>query len=201
MTKYDVIHNGIKVKECVWYNVARRCRDKNPGSIMVTLKDQSQQIKSFVKEVVVKVKRLEKISTEVSDGGKYPHENLDCTVRAIVNALGIDYGKAHEVLKQFGRKDKKGCNKLIYLPAYEKLAREVGVKLYPFETKKDPNGKEWDIKNYIYTVKSFIVRNPRGNYILRCKGHIFNVNAGVIKDSWEWKSGFGRKVRNAYLIQ
>jgi hypothetical protein len=47
-------------------------------------------------------------------------ERNDCTVRALANALDIDYNHAHEALSKQGRKNGKGCSQKVWHTAYTK---------------------------------------------------------------------------------
>lgn len=58
-------------------------------------------------------------------GATSPHEANDCTVRALANAKNIEYETAHDLLKSFGRKDRKGCPARVWAAAY----RQAGLAL------------------------------------------------------------------------
>lgn len=45
-------------------------------------------------------------------------ESRDCTVRALANSTGLRYGNAHNILRQHGRKDKRGCTCNVWHDAY-----------------------------------------------------------------------------------
>ena len=45
-------------------------------------------------------------------------ESRDCTVRALANSTGLRYGNAHNILRQHGRKDKRGCTHHVWHDAY-----------------------------------------------------------------------------------
>ena len=51
--------------------------------------------------------------------GAYTYnETRDCTVRALANSAGLLYGNAHNILRQHGRKDKRGCTHYVWHDAY-----------------------------------------------------------------------------------
>jgi len=45
-------------------------------------------------------------------------ESRDCTVRALANSTGLRYGNAHNILREHGRKDKRGCSSDVWHDAY-----------------------------------------------------------------------------------
>jgi hypothetical protein len=64
----------------------------------------------------------------VSQGQSRMNEARDCTVRALANAAGWDYGEAHALLSKHGRRFRKGATFSTYHKAYiEAGLRLVGV--------------------------------------------------------------------------
>lgn len=122
-------------------------------------------------------------------------DNNCCTVKAIANALDIDFNKAQKALFEAGRKRNHGCNSFTYMRAYRKLAEEKGFALNPMKVTSFDSGKYL----YLYNVRTFLERHPTGNYLVSTGSHICNVQGGVIKDGWVWKS-LGKRVIEVWIV-
>ena len=107
-----------------------------------------------------------------SDGGRtasgFGYEHNDCVVRALAHAYEIPYAEAHAKMKALGRKDRK--------PTYymrDKINEGFKFKLHiNFDNKKK------------ITLKTFLKKNYKGNYLIRIRGHALAINDGVLVDSY-----------------
>lgn len=89
-------------------------------------------------------------------------EKNDCTVRALANALEIQYIEAYGMMIGAGRKARKGFNSR---PLYNSLGQRF-----------DRPGMT--VANYV----KFVI--PAGNWIVEIKGHVFAVVNGVVIDEY-----------------
>jgi hypothetical protein len=93
----------------------------------------------------------------------FENERLDCTVRALSLALNIPYEIVHNKLKEHGRKDGHR-----YIMNVVKVCKELG-----FTAKQVKRSG---------SVKSFLEKNPKGNFYCEKSGHAFAVIDGVAHD-------------------
>jgi len=132
-----------------------------------------------------------------SDGGRAKsfvgiQERRDCVVCALSNATGIGYVKAHDMLKQNGRRDRRGTRTYITTATIEQGAR---LNLWSFRrvdvNKREPTKSEaFSYRFYGRrvntrpTVASFIRSLPRtGRFIMAAAAHAFCYIDGKIVDS------------------
>lgn len=112
-----------------------------------------------------------KIKFKESDGGRvasgFGFERNDCVVRAIAHAYEIPYAEAHAKMKALGREDKK--------PTY--YMRDKMKNGFEFKHHMNFDGKR------TITLKTFLKRKYKGNYIIRIRGHALAVIDGVLVDS------------------
>ena len=111
---------------------------------------------------------------QISDGGRassQPQERLDCVVRGIAIAAGIEYAMAHAMLKVAGRKDRCRTKH----PALAKIMTDMlanGINGMVVKPAGDCG----------ITVKRYVEEHSTGRYLLGRRGHIFAVIDGVIHD-------------------
>ena len=103
-----------------------------------------------------------KISTPV-----VPRETNDCTVRAFAAALDTDYGKAHRLCRESGRKNRRG-HWTQAIAKYVNTAWKAGIR----EVKLAPRP----------TLREFITAHPKGRYVVTVRGHALAVINGVASD-------------------
>ena len=113
---------------------------------------------------------------KLEDGGRlasgFTHEKNDCAVRTLAIATGVDYGVAHAMLKEKGRRDGK--------PTYG-FATFIKEHIPVTECKTRQQIKS--------TIGTFIKNKNKGTYIVGIRHHVFAVIDGIIHDSWEPKLG------------
>lgn len=106
-----------------------------------------------------------------SDGGrsasKRPRQKLDCTVRALALARGIDYDVAYDILAEAGR----GCSKRFDFSTWIKR-QNFAVKISFPAVKGHPR------MNPVRFSQEF----PQGTYIVTVAKHIFVFINGVAFD-------------------
>lgn len=114
----------------------------------------------------------------ITDGGRistgFTAETNDCTVRAFAVAFNSSYLEAHNLFKQFGRKDRKGMS----VTMLSVILGSKGVNLV--------QGK---VEDGTYMLKYFIESHPVGTYYMVKRKHAFVVKDGVV---WDMKSVGGR---------
>ena len=127
--------------------------------------------------------------TVLGDAGRtnagFCKETNDCTVRATAEAFQVDYATAHAACKQAGRKDRKG---LAYSPAVEK-----GKFAHLGKTVENPIFAH----KRLSTILGWL--NPRVNYIVRVKQHVFAVRGGKIQDTFVNQPG--KIIRTVWEVQ
>ena len=116
-------------------------------------------------------------------------EAKDCTVRAVVNATGLDYQKVHDVLKFYGREDRQGAVERTWARAY----RALGLKLVGIFGKSKTAMSEWNmlereyahpVENYAGTsIKNFVKSHPNGTYVCLSHNHAFAIVKGQLIDA------------------
>ena len=99
-----------------------------------------------------------------TDAGRNRPEAYDCTVRALALAPGWDYPRAHDYLKQHGRKDNRRFNMGKAFAAYGKLYKRADRRL------SSP------------TVRFWLSHHPQGRFMVWVEGHVFHVYNGTIYD-------------------
>lgn len=119
---------------------------------------------------------------------KFSHETKDCTVRALTHAFKVEYSAAHQILKEFGRKDRRGCNFRLFMEIHKCKddKRQITYK-----------GELFNISFIRHqrphmTVKTFVENHPKGIYIIRVPRRVFAIVDGKIYDCGD--PGLGRYV-------
>lgn len=110
-----------------------------------------------------------KIKYIKTDAGRskssYPNEDKDCSVRTLSVALGLSYDKSHEIMRLWGRKNKK-CAYRFRLFCSKRLRRSVNV----FDSHM--------------SMKKFLKNNPTGTFIVHVANHALCVKDGVVYDDY-----------------
>ena len=116
--------------------------------------------------------------TGIIKSSAYGFETDDCTVRALANTVGYEYGEAHAYMKQHGRKDRRGMRTMDIRRALKALPTEN------YETKElDSWKKEHSWSNPWMTIKQFIKANSIGTFYICVKGHALAIVDGKVVDS------------------
>lgn len=106
-----------------------------------------------------------------SDGGRgqsHPHEQRDCTVRALALAADIPYTKAHMLLKKAGRRDGHRFPFAAWIWGRDNVAHhKITSVLVP-----EPR-----------TINRALKKARIGRYIIRTKHHVFAVIDGAVYDT------------------
>src|ERR1035437_2309620 len=105
-----------------------------------------------------------------TDGGKiaagFPNEYNDCAVRALAISTGIKYGDAHDMLRERGRRDRKGT-KLSMIESSLSSLSTLGIKFV----------------HYISTgatLAQFIRLNRTGRFLLITNRHALTLIDGIV---------------------
>lgn len=123
----------------------------------------------------------------------FSNETNDCAVRAMANAFGISYPRAHMAMKVAGRQDGKGTfNDTIHAAITQEYD---GKKAFPLERV----GRNWEgVGKRQVTIGTFCKFHPHGRFYCIVKGHAFAIVDGVVQDSFRNKAG--RRIYRAYEI-
>jgi|WetSurMetagenome_2_1015567.scaffolds.fasta_scaffold604026_2 hypothetical protein len=117
------------------------------------------------------------------DGGmklsKTPYEKLDCTVRSLAIFFNTSYDEAHDLMSPYRKSRHRTKGR--YQSLFESLGLHCKIFIYPQKT-----------------VGQFLKENPRGNFMLRIKGHIFTVKDSVLHDTFQ--VGLKTKLIEAWFI-
>jgi hypothetical protein len=118
------------------------------------------------------------IKFEITDGNNKPsglnENNMDCTVRALSCAAGIDYDLAYLLMEQSGRFPGRPGHMPLGLAEYEKEGLGTFVGLRTEST---------------LTVAQFVAAHPTGRYIVRVMSdasglsHVLSIVDGVVYDN------------------
>lgn len=120
------------------------------------------------------------IRTHVTDGGKveegFTHEHNDCGVRALALAADIPYSHAHRILKQEGRKNRKGTS----TGMIERAVPQLGLVV-----ERIISGRTYSGLSYgpLPTVADTIHRYPKGRFIIITNDHGMALIDGEIHDT------------------
>lgn len=120
----------------------------------------------------------------------FTNETNDCAVRAMANAFGISYPRAHAAMKVAGRQDRKG----------------TAVGVIDKVVTQEHNGKRAVRLNHIGTGKdqrqvsigTFCKYRTTGSYYCIVRGHAFAIVDGVVQDAFKNKAG--KRIYRAYEI-
>jgi hypothetical protein len=123
-----------------------------------------------------------------TDGGRSEAgfvEKNDCTVRAIAATAGMTYLQAHELLKHFGRRDKRKFKFVNWICSVRNINGHVPVPV--------------TVSIGAKTTGTFLKMKLSGRFIVRTKGHVFAVIDGVIHDDGRFIPR--ARVRNIWRMQ
>lgn len=126
------------------------------------------------------IRRIQSTSEGAVSSGKIK----DCTVRALANIKDMPYEQAEQTLRNFGRKNNKGCQLHVWVPAYESF----GIKMVGIYGRT--NNAKWVRSNYpsvpcnssITIGKLIDGLNKNKKYVVLIRGHVFAVVDGCIID-------------------
>jgi hypothetical protein len=90
----------------------------------------------------------------------------NCTIISLSISAGIPYEKANEIGTEAGRKKNKG----IYLSKLYYIARKKGIRFRKIPVKR-------------ISLKRFLLKYPKGRFVLERYGHAFCVIDGIIYDT------------------
>lgn len=110
----------------------------------------------------------------------HAHEKKDCTVRALSLAANIPYERAHEILKELGRKEGHGIR---FKDVAQEAFKMAGVKVKLVKRSGTANTV---IKTY-----------PTSTLYCLKRGHAFVIKDGKILDTTKP----GVHIKRAYLIE
>ena len=107
-----------------------------------------------------------------TDGGRsaagYHFETDDCAVRSLAVVCGVEYRKAHNLLKRWGRRNGKPFALCAFLCRRNVLNTEN--EWMPFGIRRG------------IRVNDFLQLYPQGSYIVYVRAHVFAVIDGVLYD-------------------
>lgn len=107
----------------------------------------------------------------IDDAGRsssrHPHEQNDCSVRAIAKCMGIPYNKAYSMLVRQGREQDKPFHVVAYLKRHRKF-----------------DGAQHKVKYGYRIIKlhQFAEDNPEGSYVVLVNRHVTACIDGIIYD-------------------
>lgn len=109
-------------------------------------------------------------------------ETRDCTVRALANSAGLQYGNAHSILKRHGRPNKRGCTHYVWHDAYISNGMSL-VGVYG----KTGNAKSLARRLSVVaqdgiTLGRMLPTLTQGSYIVIITGHALAVVDGGVVD-------------------
>lgn len=111
-----------------------------------------------------------------SDAGrsksKRSKQKNDCTVRAVVETVGLPYDEVYDILAEAGRKCGRGFDFKTWAPTVE-------INGYVFKWISFPAVKGQRRMNPV----DFCMRYRTGKYIARTAGHVMAVVDGAIRDT------------------
>lgn len=138
-------------------------------------------------------------------------EKNDCVVRAFASACNVPYDEAHAFVKEkFNRKNRDGT--LYTAVTIEALGEAMGCKIKTLGIKwseetgvnfysghRPFNGRSKRRKrNKHFTTKSFIKANPKGTFLILCRGHAFTIKDGIVFGNTADSKQMLTRVTNAY---
>jgi hypothetical protein len=135
-----------------------------------------------------------------TDGGKmqagFPEETNDCGVRSLALSTGISYGDAHDMLRERGRKNRRGTKTAWIESSLTSLA-SIGIKWAKAVT--FVYGGDYNL-NKKYTLAQFISTHKTGRYLVVTNRHGLALIDGVVHDAGQI-SGARCRVLCAYKIE
>ena len=116
-------------------------------------------------------------------------EARDCTVRALANALEIEYPEAYKATMKY-RTAKRGMTMENVIECYKKngaiSTAFYGEKMIVWTKYRGIAGQ---YNNKSMTIKSFMEANPFGKFIVIVRGHATVVENGQLVDTGRMKAG------------
>jgi len=129
-------------------------------------------------------------------------ETNDCVVISISSAFQLPYEQSHKfVADKFGRKFRKGTYAFSQTMDRMWFGKECinGKAIKKIDTRYQSN-KDGKIVFKDYTVNQFIMKNPKGTFIVTVSGHAFSIKDGVVIGNPEDSVKIKRKLRSAHQI-
>ena len=116
-------------------------------------------------------------------------EARDCTVRALANALEIEYPEAHKATMKYRTKN-RGMTMTNVVECYK---RNGAISTAFYGAKNVAWAKRYGITGQYFdksmTIKSFMEANPFGKFIVIVRGHATVVENGQLVDTGRMKAG------------
>jgi hypothetical protein len=140
------------------------------------------------------------IGYELSPLAKSEHN--DCVVLSISSAFEIPYDVAHEFVRvKFGRQNRRGTSRFLHtMDMMSSNGVELNNKKFtPIETVTIVSERKVIRPKYM-TVNQFIMKYPKGTYILTVTGHAFTVKNGVVIGNPQDSTKIKRRVHRAYKV-
>lgn len=113
-----------------------------------------------------------------TDCGRSANETNDCSVRALAHVLGVEYGQAHAMLAEIGRKDRHGLKHKHFIRNLDRLGLEQRPDLS------------------CMTLARALPLMASGRFMCWVHRHFFTVIDGVVFDTWEQRPG--RRLKMVY---
>lgn len=128
-------------------------------------------------------------------------ETNDCVVISISSAFEIPYEAAHEFVRvRFGRKNRQGTRGFIEIMDRLSISKfSLNNRLFsPVTTIVAENKPSSQLKKM--TVNQFIMKNPKGTFIMLVNGHAFTIKNGVVIGNFEDSVKIKRRAIRAYKV-
>ena len=128
-------------------------------------------------------------------------ETNDCVVISLSSAFEINYESAHEFARtRFGRKNRQGTRGFIEIMDRLSISKLTinNKKFSPVTTIVPDNKPSSQLKKM--TVNQFIMKNPKGTFIMVVNGHAFTIKNGVVVGNFEDSVKIKRRVLRAYKV-
>jgi hypothetical protein len=125
----------------------------------------------------------------VTRGATSAGETRDCTVRALSNATGMHYDKAHAILHKYGRKNRRGAYFSTMFRAYSE-AGFILDSVHGTTTAAKHAGRISGRKaSEGITLAKMLPKLAFGEYIVNTTGHAVAVVNGKIIDTYDNPAG------------
>lgn len=128
-------------------------------------------------------------------------ETNDCAVISLSSAFEITYEVAHEFARvRFGRRNRQGTRGFIEIMDRLSLSKfTINSKNFSAVTTIVPENKPASQLKKM-TVNQFIMKNPKGTFIVVVNGHAFTIKNGVVVGNYEDSVKIKRRVIRAYKV-
>jgi hypothetical protein len=136
-------------------------------------------------------------------GTYHTGERNDCSVRALMTAVGCTYTAAHATLASIGRQHRKGV--MTYslkrlLDSGEALHGHTFTRVHDTSWGTTWTGRSWRASRMgTISLARFAAANPVGTFYVLKSGHAFAMVDGVVVDTW--KPGARCKVTAAWRVE